>query len=113
MKAVLDTNFVMIPEKFGVDVYEELKFLGYDELVILSPVKREVRLKAGRVSRQLFERQELSFVEAEGSADDAIVEYAKKHDVAVCTQDKTLKNRLKALKIPVLSLRGGKVLRSV
>ena len=38
--------------------------------------------------------------------------HAQKHKMTVCTQDKTLKKRLANLKIPVLTLKGGKVLES-
>lgn len=113
MKAVLDTNFILIPPKFKIDIYEELKFMGYDELIVLSPVMRELKLIGDEVSKKLLEEQNYEVVEVEGNADDAIVDYAKEKKTIVCTQDKTLKNRLKALKIPVLSMRGGKVLRCV
>jgi len=112
VKAVLDTNFLLIPSEFRTDIYELLKFEGFNELVVLSPVKRELELVGDRVSLQLLEKNKHALVEAEGSADDAIVEYAWKNKATVCTQDKTLKKRLSALKIPVLTLRGGKVLRS-
>lgn len=112
VKALLDTNFILIPSEFGTDIYELLRFEGCNELIVLSPVKREVDKLGDKVASKLLEKQEYVLVDAAGGADDAIVEYAKKHDVVVCTQDKTLKNRLKTLKIPVLTLRSRKVLRN-
>lgn len=112
MKAVLDTNFLMIPSEFHIDIYEELKFEGFNELIILSPVKKELELLGDPVSKELLKRHSYTIIEATGGADDAIVAYARKHKAVVCTQDKTLKNRLKTLKIPVLTLKGRKVLRN-
>ena len=45
MKFLLDTNFLMIPGKFKVDVFSELEKFGKPELYTVSAVVRELEKK--------------------------------------------------------------------
>lgn len=113
MKVIIDTNGLMIPVQFGVDIFAELRRLGYNEFIIPSPVPEELRIlirrysgeqkAASKVALSLCER--CTVVEKQGIADDAIVELASELGLPVLTNDTGLQNRLKMNNIPVIRLR--------
>ncbi|MGD9911436.1 PIN domain-containing protein, partial [Methanothrix sp.] len=43
MKVLLDTNALMMPEQFGVDIFSELERLGYFDYIVPTAVVRELR----------------------------------------------------------------------
>jgi len=110
LKVLLDTNFLMIPSQFNVDIFSELDRLLHVsyELFILKGVRSELQtlsvkgdLKTRRAARiGLAISKDLPVIDAIGSdADDEITGAAGK-DTIVCTNDSALRKR-------VLS-RGGK-----
>jgi hypothetical protein len=113
VKVIIDTNGLMIPVQFGVDIFAELRRLGYNEFIIPSPVPEELRIlirrysgeqkAASKVALSLCER--CTVVEKQGLADDAIVELASELGLPVLTNDTGLQNRLKMNNIPVIRLR--------
>jgi hypothetical protein len=113
VKVIIDTNGLMIPVQFGVDIFAELRRLGYNEFIIPSPVPEELRIlirrysgeqkAASKVALSLCER--CTVVEKQGIADDAIVELASELGLPVLTNDTGLQNRLKMNNIPVIRLR--------
>ncbi|MEA3282757.1 MAG: DNA-binding protein, partial [Euryarchaeota archaeon] len=42
MKIIIDTNALMVPAEFGVDIFSELSRLGFDEWIVPSGVSREL-----------------------------------------------------------------------
>lgn len=42
MKIIIDTNGFMIPVQFGVDIFEELKRLGFNEFYVPEAVVFEI-----------------------------------------------------------------------
>jgi hypothetical protein len=118
MMVILDTNALMVPEQFRVDIFSELNRLGYRECSVPTPVLRELRhlaLKnkgldkaAAKVGLALAER--CSALEAEGDADLAIEALAVEKKAAVFTNDKALKKRLSSKGITVIYLRQGRYL---
>jgi rRNA-processing protein FCF1 len=116
MKVLLDTNFLMVPHQFGVDIFE---FLKDYTLVVLSPCVKELETLskkksedgiAAKIALQLIEKKKVEIVKAEENADNAIVEYAKKHNIAVATNDKELMKALKTSGIRIIRLRQNKYL---
>jgi len=113
LKVIIDTNGLMIPVQFNVDIFNELQRLGFDELIVPEAVVDELdmlcrQLKgadkvAAKVARSLVERCEV--VDAAGPADDVIVELAADLGAAVLTNDIELKNRLCEKDITVVYLR--------
>ncbi|MCR3884140.1 DNA-binding protein [Methanotrichaceae archaeon M04Ac] len=114
MKVLLDTNGLMVPGEFGVDVFEELERLGYRRFLVLRPVLRELeslsRLAdsrrdriAARIGLLLAEGCEI--VEASGGADEALLDLALKTGAAVFTNDKELKKKLSTRGVTVIHLR--------
>ncbi len=120
-----DTNFLLVPGQFGVDVISELhrildvRFkIAVPDVVLreLDFVERKSRgrdLLAVRMAKKLAERFETVKVGEFGKrpTDDQIFDFAAKNErVIVCTNDKDLRRRLRERGIPVVYLRSKKVL---
>jgi uncharacterized protein len=118
MMVILDTNALMAPEQFGVDIFSELNRLGYIECSVPTPVIRELRhlalnekgldKTAAKVGLALSER--CRALEINGNADQAIEDLAVEKKAAVFTNDKALKKRLFSKGITVIYLRQGRYL---
>jgi rRNA-processing protein FCF1 len=122
MMVILDTNALMVPEQFGVDVFSELSRLGYVECVIPDQVLEELRMLtvkgdkgldkvAAKVGLGLAERCRV-MGDCTGNADQAIEEMAVRENMAVFTNDKALKKRLFSKGITVIYLRQGRYLEA-
>ncbi|WP_297475289.1 PIN domain-containing protein [Thermococcus sp.] len=122
---VPDTNFLLVPGQFGVDIISELnrildvKFkivipnVVLDELDVIERKTRGKDLLAVRMAKKLAERFETVEIGRFGEKpiDDQILDFAvKKERVIVCTNDKGLKKRLREKGIPVVYLRSKKIL---
>lgn len=114
MKVLLDTNALMVPGQFGLDVFGELERLGYRRLLVPRPVLWELESlakladsgrdrTAARIGLKLAESCEL--VEAFGGADETLVEIAQETGAAVFTNDKELKKKLSTRGVTVIHLR--------
>jgi len=120
MKALLDTNFLMIPGGFGVDILSELLGLGYSEVFTTDLVVAELeklsvnRGKEGRNARiglEFIRKGEVVVLKAEEEkTDDDILRLAKTKEYVACTQDRGLIKRLKISGLPFVTLRQGKYL---
>jgi hypothetical protein len=103
----------MIPVQFRVDIFEELKRLGYDKYIVplavikeLENLGRNLRGKdriAAKVALSLAQRCET--IEVSGHADDVIIELATELGAAVLTNDTGLRKRLESEQIPIICLR--------
>ncbi|WP_297519333.1 PIN domain-containing protein [Thermococcus sp.] len=122
---VPDTNFLLVPGQFGVDIISELnrildvKFrivipnVVLDELDVIERKTRGKDLLAVRMAKKLAERFETVEIGRFGEKpiDDQILDFAVKNErVIVCTNDKGLKKRLREKGIPVVYLRSKKIL---
>ncbi|RKY43454.1 MAG: DNA-binding protein [Candidatus Omnitrophota bacterium] len=119
MKFLLDTNFLMIPGKFKVDVFEELKKFGKPEFFTLSSVVKELEnlssgkgknSKYARIGLQLLEKNKVKILSAAKDVDSEILNFAEKQEFVICTLDKELKNRAVSKGIKVVFLRQKKYL---
>ncbi|MDI6897165.1 PIN domain-containing protein [Methanocella conradii] len=120
MKVIIDTNGLMAQGQFGVDVFDELGRLGYDECVLPSAVVDELKALEKKVrgadrvalavAKSLARRCQV--VEAPGEADGAIVELAKKLHAPVFTNDSELRKRLKNEGIKTIYMRSKHKLES-
>ncbi len=116
MIAILDTNALLIPWHFNVDVFEQLIQLGFSPATI-EPVLRELRtlarrgLKGANVALTLVQR--CAVVEAaEGSSvDERLINTALKYKAAVVTNDKVLTQKLQERGIHVVTLRNKRYLQ--
>jgi rRNA-processing protein FCF1 len=118
-EVLMDTNFLLVPYQFKLDVFSELERLldGPFTLVVPSCVVRELRgiaKRAGgtgaaaRFALKLLESrgEKAKTVESGLAVDDWLFEYAKANRAVVCTSDSGLKRRLKAERLRVVGLRG-------
>lgn len=114
MKVLLDTNALMVPGQFGLDVFEELERLGYRRFLVPRPVLLELESLArradsrrdriaARIGLKLAGGCEL--VEAFGEADEVLVELGLEAGAAVFTNDKELKKKLSTRGVTVIHLR--------
>jgi rRNA-processing protein FCF1 len=121
VKVLLDTNALMVPEQFGVDIFSEMLRLGYVECLVPGPVLRELRYLteradkgldklAARVGLGLAERCKV--ISSGEDADLALEDLAIREKAAVFTNDKELKKRLIRRGITVIYLRQGRYLEA-
>ncbi len=110
---VIDTNGMMIPGQFGIDIFAELKRLGFDSYIVprasvreLEKISSQGRGKdrtAARIALNLLER--CIIVEKEGFADDVIMELASGMEYPVLTSDIELKKRLCSKGVTIVQFR--------
>jgi len=119
VKVILDTNFLFIPSQFQIDIFEELENLLNQKVqpIVLSStyeeLKKLVESAPPKIRRQaslaldLARRCEIVDVERlpNETNDDVIVRVAKVFGCPVATNDRTLKRRLRNMKVAVIYLR--------
>jgi len=118
IKVILDSNFLMAPFQFHVDVFDELEYLLQKkiDLIVPSAVKLELTSISSRggegaaeasLALQLASRCRVVDVtlQPQETVDDAIVKAAQKLAAVVATNDIELKKRLRDINIPVVYLR--------
>lgn len=114
-KILLDTNFLLVPFQFGLDVFGEMRevFEGEYLLVVPTGVVGELeKLASGkgkegaaaRFGLKLLSLRKIERVESSGNVDGWILEYARKEGAVVATNDRALRENLKKKGVKVLSL---------
>ena len=126
MKHVLiDTNFLLVPGQFGVDIFSEIDriMIGPYELCVVDKTLAELRKivdtasgkdkAAASLALRLVEAKKLHHLKTEKNlnTDELIVELAKQPDFVVATQDMALKRILKQNSVPLIVLRQKKYLK--
>jgi len=122
-KIVLDTNFLLIPAQFKVDIFSEIDRImtepyeiyivdkTIDELkkIIMDTRQKLKDRKAAGLALQLIEAKKIPQIKTEKdkSVDDLIMGLK---GYIVATQDIELKMRLKAKKVRIITLRAKKKL---
>jgi rRNA-processing protein FCF1 len=101
-KVIIDTNGLMIPGQFGIDIFSELEQLGFYSYIVPSASVKELEriVAAGRgkdrsaakIAISLLDR--CTIFDKNGYADDIIIDMAICEDAAVLTNDTELKKRL-------------------
>jgi len=126
----VDTNALLIPGTFGIDIYEELEDMGYLEIIIPESVMEELNAlrnsesEKGRTKRaaqigyqlvlqhlRLANGRSRVVIERKGrgsdrDTDSEIISLAKMQDAAVLTNDAELRRRLRQEGIQTVFLRG-------
>ncbi len=119
LKIILDSNALFVPLQFKIDIFNDLERLlnRNVELILLSPVKRELEVLAEmdspktrkNASYALKLAEKCTYIEVSASAssltDDIIVKMAKEGGFPVFTNDKQLKKRLRDINVPVIYVR--------
>jgi rRNA-processing protein FCF1 len=112
-KVIIDTNGMMVPGQFGLDIFSELERLGFDSYIVTRPSVKELEKiyaegkgrdrKAAKIALSLLDR--CTIIEKNGFADDVIMELAITEKAAVLTNDTELKKRLCSKGITTVYLR--------
>ena len=118
MRVILDSNFLMMPIQFHIDVFRELDELLNQkvETVIPFPVYEEIKriacgksklAKEAKLALKIAEKSEVLEVKLGPgeSTDDLIVRLASELRCLVATNDRELRMRLRSLTVPVIYLR--------
>jgi rRNA-processing protein FCF1 len=118
VQVIVDSNALFAPLQFKIDVFSELERLlnRRFELILLSPVRKELEMLAAEGSPKtrrmaafaLRLAEKCRYVEVDSSAevvDDAIVETAAKSRMPVFTNDAQLRKRLRDISVPVIYVR--------
>ena len=125
-KIILDTNFLLLPAQFGLDIFTELENLAdfrYKLYVLeksITELKKIAKEQKGKVKRdvklalsmieQKIRQDEIIMIDTSGDerlVDDIIVSL---EGYIVATQDIGLQRRLKAKKAKIISMRQKKYL---
>ena len=116
MRVLLDTNALLMPAQFGIDLYDELMALFGDfEPITLEEVVGELSglargrgrdAAAARVGLAMARRSKIvpSGSTAE-RVDDRVIEYALREGCIVVTNDRQLRNALLREGVDVVSMR--------
>lgn len=116
---ILDTNFLMIPYKYHIDIIPEIERLVPEahRIATLNSVVKElenINNKSGgsdriasRIALQLIGKANMNIIECEGKVDESIINFAlNNQDTIICTNDRELRKRLKEGNICVICMRG-------
>jgi rRNA-processing protein FCF1 len=121
---ILDSNFLFVPQSFGVDIFEELKKLLGNNVEFLVTRSSIQELEVLRTRAKPSFRKEIDFALRladrckviedepwhEESVDSSILKAAKKMKLPVATNDAKLRRRLKKGRVTVIYLRQGSFL---
>lgn len=120
-KIILDTNFLLIPGRFGLDIFDELgRIVDFPyETSVLEGTIRELQgieasktqkgadKRAAKLALSLIKAKDLTIIESppDEDVDTCILNHAVKDSAVVATQDGGLKRRLEIQNIPRIVLR--------
>lgn len=127
LRVVLDTNFLTVPVKFGVDIFAEAERILEKriEFVVLGSVVEELERRMEetqkgdrsqfRVALALLERCRVEEVGYDKSqpVDDQLLEYTRSMGGVLATNDRELRERAILLGLPIIILRAKKRLELV
>ena len=110
---LLDTNFLMIPGEFKVDIFTELDRLGYTPVILSCVVHELQKIASGkgkasanaRIGLQLLSVIRPHAVPAKEPADKALLEHAGQNECAIATNDVALIEKAKGKGLHILRLR--------
>lgn len=122
-KVILDTNFLLIPGQFKVDIFAEIEKLMSEPFVLCIVDKALVELNkltvtgkekdrfAAKLALALIRQKNLKTLRSfsKKSVDDIIVKQAD-NNTFIATQDKALRKRLKLKQAKIIGLRQKKYL---
>ncbi|MFH1394212.1 MAG: PIN domain-containing protein [Candidatus Micrarchaeota archaeon] len=116
---IIDTNFLLIPFQFRIDMFTELEYLletSHSYVISSGSIRELKKLADGKGRHAIAARLALKMVDANAhrvekisstrNVDDWIVDYAEKTGAIVCTNDRQLRKRLKEAHIKIIALKG-------
>lgn len=122
-KILLDTNFLLIPAQFGVDIFSEIERICHfpyklcvldktvNELEKIEQTQKGKHRERAKLALSLIKNKKINIIPSEkGNYVDDIIVGLINSNYIVATQDKELKKRVEAKKVPIISLRQKKYL---
>ena len=120
---LLDTNFLLIPYQFKVDIFTQINKIATFKygLFILDKTLEELKKivseqkgkdkDAAKIALKLIALKNIEVIKTKSNekTDDIILELSSKEDFIVATQDKELKAKLKQKNVPLMVLRQKKM----
>ncbi|MBI2650978.1 hypothetical protein HYX01_00730 [Candidatus Woesearchaeota archaeon] len=123
-KILLDTNFLLLPYQFKVDIFTQIDRIMLDyKLFVLDKTIDELKSillqqkgkdkDAAKIALKLVSLKNIGILKTDSNkkTDEIIAEVSFKEGFVVATQDKELRQRLREKNIPVIILRKKKVVR--
>ncbi len=106
-KVILDTNALLMPFQFKVDIEKELdRILGTYELLVPSSVIHELELLKDKHAKPALKlARRFRTIEVDEKGDKAIIKLAEELNAMVVTNDKNLRNDLEEVGVKVIFLR--------
>jgi len=113
MKILMDTNFLLIPFKERIDIYDEINFQFPDsELFTLKSCVKELEKLKQKAAIDLLKQKKVKVLNSEkGDVDKNIVYYAENENMVVATVDRRLREELKVKGVAYIYLRQRKFLK--
>jgi rRNA-processing protein FCF1 len=115
---VLDTNFLLVPFQFKIDIMRELDYIidVSHRYVVSSKTIKELKKigesigkdgMAARLALKLVDasRLKIDIIESDEYVDKWIEDYALANNAIVCTNDARLRKRLRDLDVKVVSMK--------
>ena len=126
-KILLDTNFLLIPHQFRVDIFMQIDSIStfqykifildktIEELKNIVEKQKGKNKEAAKIALKLIAIKNIGIIKTKGNekTDDIVLDIAAKDDYIVATQDKDLKRRLINQNVSVIILRQKKILAIV
>lgn len=122
-KIILDTNFLMIPFKFKVDIFSEIDRVcrfNYGLYIFeqsIAELRKIIEMQAGKDKRaaqialKLIKLKNIGLIKSDGDDVDSLILEQASDDIIVATQDINLRNELLKNGVPVILLRQKKYLK--
>ncbi len=120
-KIILDTNFLLIPSQFKIDIFSEIERIcsfkynlfiidkTIDELKNIIKLQKGKNKEAAKIALLLIENKKIKKIKTSENLDvDGLL--LKQKDVITATQDIGLKRKLRQNNIQIISLRQKKYL---
>mgnify|MGYP001570735725 FL=1 len=124
-KIILDTNFLMIPLQFRVDIFSELERICHfnyklcifeqsvDELSNIAEKQKGKSRNAAQFALKLIRLKDIGVLKAEGRSVDIMLLKNADKDTVIATQDRLLKKKLLEKGVSVIILRQKKYLQLI
>ncbi len=127
-KIILDTNFLLIPAQFKVDIFSEIDRIAdfryellifdktIDELKNIIEKQKTRHKEAAKIAVQLIKNKKISIIKTDKKTDvdSLILDFVDKNtndkNIIVATQDKILKDKLKRKGLKTIILKNKKYL---
>lgn len=120
-KIIADTNFLLMPFEYGIDFASELLRINHEPITLLicTGTQNELSTLAGRTGKRaaaarfvlsnmgkIKQKFKVEIVPSTGEVDRWIIKFVQENSVCVATNDIPLRMKLKAMGVPVISMKG-------